>query len=469
MQRVALLIAIILSSMALPTPAQAEVHYYLEIGDTVKEQQAVRHWDELKQAHETLLGGLSYYPKTVYRGGKKDGVLIQAGPVAEKQEAHDICKQLFAADTPCFVIENLQEAPPKSVTTFSAFEEKQAQASSGFVLLPWLSARSEAEDVQQDKETGALDRLWAWLTGDEEAKVAGTVPEPVSVESHDLAKNDAQAEVEVAEAIRVPLTDAKPNRIVIGPDEDAPVVNELGLPAVETLVSSPVVTTSEVFRARRAPIGNPSAELVSDGAGWLIIAAFRNEEEASAAWNNVRTSIPEKAAGLRVRIVHPVASQYEAETTINVGPFASNDDAMAFCNSGVRRIDSSLVCNFSADENTRTAGNARHEREMLLAARRNALLSTSAGAGKRHHDQSSYWVEVIRAPNQMEALHAWEDLRTAHSDLFGERRSNVSRKANDEGDYVVRVGPIPQDSEARKLCHDLKDRDVPCHIVISSR
>lgn len=481
MQRILFLIAIMFSGMCimLSAPAFAGVHYYLEIGDQVSDQQAAQNWHQLSKAHESLLKGLWYYPKTIFTNGEKSGVRIQAGPVDSKQRAQTICKTLFAADTSCFIIEAMQDSPPESVVRLQQARQEAAEPvaveadQQGF--LPWLTGESSGKE----EEPGTFSRLWSWLTGEDQdddgrGAAPAIAPLPAAVESHDLG-NESEAEVEVAEAIRVPLSQAgsgnfTDNFIVVGPQsEAADMAGHAELPPVHALETSPVVTTAAISKARRAPIGNPSSELVSEGAGWLTIAAFHDEEEASAAWQRVHRAAPEKAAGLRVRIIRPFVSQYEAETTLNVGPFPSDEDAMAFCNQQVKTVDSGLVCDFTTDESSRVAASRRVSRRMLMAARRNAQLSTSAGRGEHHRDAKSYWVQVLSAPGQLQALHAWKNLRAAHPDLFSDTRSNVSRLSGQEGYYVVRVGPMAEDNEAKTLCHDLKTRKLDCNIVISSR
>jgi hypothetical protein len=349
--------------------AYAKGSYYLEIGNEVKAPQAEKNWHTLAHDYPELLKGLWYYPKAVYKAGARVGTRIQAGPIENKDEAQRICKKLFAKDTPCFVIESFQQAPPKGVQSLS---EKAAEpvrtiriVTDNSVPLPWLAGSTANTDSHEEKDDDGS--MWSWLVGDdkdEDIAVSMTQPAPVAVMARDLppAAGSSDGDVEVAEAIRVPLSAGvsepvmamhfpiEPEAKGIRPKEPAVTIEHKGpLPSVAMLDSSPIVTTAKIGSLRRAPVGNPSSDIVSKGAGWLNVASFRDESHASATWQRVRRAVPEKAAGLRVRIVRPFIHNKDNNTTLNVGPFASNGDAMDFCAAGIKPIDNSLNCQFSAE------------------------------------------------------------------------------------------------------------------------
>ncbi len=515
----------------------ASDQYYLEIGSESDEAQAAKTWQGLSTKYKSMLHGMQYYPKTVYQDGTGIGTRIQAGPVASKAQAQKICNKLFAAKTSCFVIEDLDKAPPQSVTSLSD-QAQQKQRSIQIVnrqpeIMPWLAEKNsqpqpvpvsesqktdndsdsmwswlpsidsdssdkktEAKQAQQPQQKSIdsdddSESMWSWLESDKnKQKPARRQPQanvnmetvhsestPPSIESKDIESQPVvlatskDGNVDVAEAIRVPLShDTKSQDVALpSPSAGAQLASDVqpktknGLPSTEILDASPVVTTAQISMMRQ---DSGVTEPTSNGAGWLNIASFHDEDQATQTWQQVRRTIPEKAAGLRVRIVRPFLNQQKDGTSLNVGPFASNSDAMDFCNSGVKAVNNQLNCRFSTQElagNTVNAhSNAYAARQMSAAAEKNNQLSSAAGrpAGK------SYWAEVITAKSQMEAVSSWDKLRKSQPEILSGKRSNIASSA---GNYVVRVGPMTQNEEAQSLCRDLKSHNVSCSIAVSSR
>jgi len=79
-----------------------------------------------------------------------------------------------------------------------------------------------------------------------------------------------------------------------------------------------------------------------------------------------------------------------------------------------------------------------------------------------------YWVQVVSASNQLEALHQWETMKTSNSDLLNGMRSSVSTSATDKSAYVVRVGPIVNNDDAIKFCTKLQGRGIECRVLLYS-
>jgi hypothetical protein len=513
-KKIVLAALIIGGAVLVHAPAYAEGKYYLEIGKEVSQEQAEKSWHALSAKYKSLLKGLWYYPKTSYENNMIKGTRIQAGPVDSKVSAQKICNKLFAADISCFVIEDMERAPPKTVASLAdKVEEKtrsirivtdapvviasreqipaDAKPKDDDSMWSWVPSISGDDDDKpkeverkpepaptknsKDKDEGSM---WSWvpsISGDDEQEkerpqdvvVQATESAPVSIESRDI-EGSSDGQVQVAEAIRVPLSqnenkfrdDVAPARTVMLGSASAP-RNEAGLPAAQLLSSNPVVTTPEVQKMRSGS---------NDGSGWLNISAFTDEGQAGAIWQRVRSKAPAETAGLRVRILRPLVTNKFAETSLNVGPFATNEDAMNFCSKSVKAVDSGLNCRFNHGEGLFTA--APTPAPSAYEARRE-MLSNSGGSAStmkmRHAPATQYWAEVLSSSNQMDILNAWEDLRTAHSDLFANKRSNVSRGGKNGSGYVVRVGPLASNQEASSLCSDLQSRDVSCTIVTSSR
>src|SRR4029077_19882305 len=108
-------------------PVLAAEHYYIELGGDAGDQDPKKAWDDLVEKHKRLLGNLHFYPKDVIHAGSKVGTRIQAGPIADKAKAQTICKRLFAAKVPCFVMEGLSAAPGMVMNLTEKASEKPAQ------------------------------------------------------------------------------------------------------------------------------------------------------------------------------------------------------------------------------------------------------------------------------------------------------------------------------------------------------
>jgi len=397
---IALLVA---ACVALPAAYSiaAEEEYYIELGGDVAKGDAAKEWQALAAKHKRLQH-LKFYPKAVIESGREVATRLQAGPIAGKGNAQKICTALFAQNIPCFVIEGVGAAPPTSVISM-AEKEKEASA------LPWQPAAEKPASAAVSEE-----KPLPWRSGN----------------------------VEVAEAIRVPLSDS------LMPSRPPVSVRTLAAPA-----SSRPAANAE------AADGNNS--------GWLNVEAFPDENSASAFWQHVRESVPEKAAGLRVRIVTPAVSRDQPQVTLNVGPFAGRNDAYAFCRDGIQAMDKNLHCRF---DTTETAGVAtsvtpRYQHGDAYAARRQAL-AVGRSAAFPALPGKLYWVQVLSAGSQLEALRAWEDLKTANQDILEGRRSSVSASLADKTRYVVRVGPLTGDDDAMSLCAALKVRGVDCQVLL---
>jgi hypothetical protein len=509
--------------------ALANSSYYLEIGKEVSQAQAEKNWHTLASKHKTLLKGLWYYPKTVLKDNNDALTLIQAGPVKDKATAQKICNTLFATDISSFVIEDLDRAPPSSVASLGKKMQEKTRTiqivSDSPAVLPWHDSQPREEMPESKKEDNESfwsflpsidsdnqepskptrqeyarqqnvrqeetsnddnDSMWSWLDSDdkedkktpavvESVTVSETEPAPVTVESRDLGGN-AEADVEVGEAIRVPLSEGRrdmaltdPSQNVASPTAPTYKTTTNGLPAADLLDHNPVVTTPEVQQMRLNMARTRDNAPAQSDSGWLDVSYFNSESEASQAWQRVRGHAADKASSLRVRIVRPLVSGTSSSTSMQIGPFASGRQAMDFCDANIRTLDSALNCRFSSEgAGVATANTAlpapsgRYEqRAQATKATGNAGLESAAGKSYAN----AYWVDVVTGKkNQGKALNAWEDLRTTHSDLFASKPSNLVQSESD-GKFVVRVGPLASNKEAFGLCNKLKKRDVNCMLV----
>jgi hypothetical protein len=290
--------------------------------------------------------------------------------------------------------------------------------------LPW-QASGDPVQPPQVKEASALP----WLSA------------PAPAEKR-------KAQVEVAEAIRVPLTDN------FDPNGSGKVTVKQ-LPELRPTFRKPV--------AENKPSGTPE-----DAKGWLTVDTFLNDDVALSFWQEVRSSLPKKDNSLRVRVLKPLMAKGDGRSSLSIGPFASNSEALAFCNT-IQAGERGLNCGFAGAQagggNIQVAGNTSRSvsRKRL---QENPYAQLAPAAGPDNVSGKQYWVQVLSAGNQMEALQQWESMKSSHSDLLGGMRNSVSPSSSNKGEYVVRVGPIAGNDEAIRFCTRLQERGIGCRVLL---
>lgn len=409
--RIALLAA--MTIIMPPAPVFAE-DYYIELGTDAGDMDAKKTWDELVGQHKQLLGGLSFYPKEVIQAGTTVGTRIQAGPIADKAKAQAVCKRLFAKKVPCFVMEGLSIAPGMVMNLTEKASEKPVTVTP----LPWIT---EVPPPGPDT-TSEISQL------------------PIA----ETPAANPEANVEVAEAIRVPLSNSEqlPQTVEAVPAAQAA---ELPPPVETVLPSVPVVETPP-----------PPPPVVKEIPGWLTVEAFASEDKASSFWQEVHTAAPEKTAPLEVKIVKPLVARGQPMASLIIGPFAGSKEAYDFCRDSIQAKDSGLLCRFEGDAAAAPVDPIVSQPVVLQSAADQPVAAQPA---------VMYWVQLISAPNQKEAMRQWELVRTGNQDILAGMHGSISAWPDDPNNYVVRVGPIDGQVNAAALCGQLRSRGINCRVL----
>lgn len=341
--------------------------YYIELGKEPTAETALKTWNSIHGTHKDLLKNLRYFPATVIQLDNTKLTRVLAGPMTDKKKAQKLCTKLFKKEVSCFVIEGLVN--PTSIETVGVAPE-----TAGAHVLPW--------QVQARPARPAASLPW-------------------------LGAPAAKAEVNVAEAIAVPLSSDK----------------------------------------RAMP----------RAAGWLNISSFVNEDAALTLWRRVRANAADATAGLRVRMVRPLESQGK-EMLLNVGPFANAQNAMDFCQKAILPADNALRCAFAESEATGGALQpvSAQERSAQYTSRRKPLAGNQSS-------ELVYWLKIVAAKTEFAAVQRWEKIRAEHADLLEGIKSDIVPGVNNVG-YVVKIGPLPSEDTAGALCQQLKSRKIACRI-----
>lgn len=362
--------------------AEDVTYYYLELGDEPDQQAAEAQWKKLSAAHKEVLGKLEFHPTIILRADRTLIVRVHAGPVDGKAAAQKKCLQLFARGAPCFVLEGGKH--PYSGGEAAALDD-----------LPW-----------------SPESLLPWLGGS-----MSSMP-------------GSQPEVEVAEAIRVPLQ-----------EEELPAQTQIN-PVFASAMPAPAVALRESKDVMR---------------GWIDVRPFKGEEDAAAFWQSVRKQAPAQAAGLRVRVTKPLAEQDTADIALNIGPFAGEQDALEFCRAGVAPVSGDVLCRFTRAE----PGLAHPLPGYTQEPAGQEKTAASPPAADPAAPKAGAWVQVVSASSESEAADGWEKLRTEQGDLLGGLQS-VTEEV--DGSYAVRVGPFGTNADAISLCIRLQQRGARCRV-----
>lgn len=445
--RVAIAAMLMVVAALLPATGYARNEYYIEVGADEKKD-AGEQWKLLVRNHKDLLGKLKYYPKQVMDGDTVIATRIQAGPFASKAKAQKTCTALFEKKIPCFVLEGLSDGPPPS--SVISLSDKMSPRTQKVVSLPWLAAEAPPPAPAPEEQSSWVPDMpdMPWDSDKKETKEAKPAEE----------KPAAGGKVEVAEAIRVPLSDS---------NEPAPLAVIHDQPVtVESLPQEEVKHHEDL---------EPPVPAATAASGWINIESFDDEDAATRFWQKVRKKSAAATSSLRVRIVRSLIGR-GSNAVLAVGPFAGQYEADSFCHDAIWELDNGLRCSFT--DKPQAASAPAPETQAAVASHSDAYAErrkqfrrpiNNPGASEPVVLSSRlYWLQVLTAPSEMEALQKWEQVRTDNSDLLEGMRSSVSASLTDKTSYVVRIGPMTDNGKAIALCDKLHERGVQCRVLLFS-
>lgn len=403
---------LVIASLA-SAPARAE-EFYVELGRATTETEAKSLWEGLQKQYPKILRRYGFFPNQILRPDGSFTYRVQAGPMKDKRESERVCRRLFRFQVSCFVIEGFDPNNAKTFDAKPAAADAPEPVVSTWDFLPWNQSSKPVPPAPAVKE---------------EAKPAMAAPveekKEVVAEPRKPAKKLAEAKVDVAEAIAVPVSDFG-NEVTVG---DAPAIMVADSPALEAQAAVEPAAVS----------------------GWLSIQPFLDEERAQSFWTGLKKSA---VRGLSQKIIHPLVSHDIPKVILAVGEFESEEKAMKFCRDYVDRSDY-LECQFSSQP-----PQAREEGESRGLLDR--VFGSSAAEGESY---SLYWAEVLAEKSQDKALEKWERIRTDNDDLLVDVRSQITTSVAQPGVYVVRIGPLKTKEKAEELCGALGKRKVACKTV----
>ncbi len=426
---------LMLTTSAVLIKAYAAETYYIEVGKPSSVEEVHEEWSNLTAKYKSLLGKLNFYPKaTVNQEGQTTNT-IQAGPIREKSRAQKICNKLFSNNTPCFVIEGIENKPPTMSIRVS-----QASTQQGDVIFPW-----HVNDVPQEQAVAPAPR--------EKGK-------------------KAEAKVDVAEAIAVPLSNHPDNTMIDNRPAPEPEIIEDEQPQQASLVRN--------FSQQ---------EFSSMESGALVVNGFSGEEQANSFWNYVNSEFPDMVNGLRVRIQRPLLASSRSAAQIRIYPFASGAAAQAFCSQAVNGFGIALECHYevsnaqapAASRNNSNMEDSESAHTNAYAQRRQSQQRRVPAGNARildvpRHESAIeiqelpeqgkiYWAQVAISESKSEANHRWADIKKKNASAVKGIDAKLSTSSSSYAKYSMRLGSFDSEEDANKLCDKLQSRGVDCLVV----
>lgn len=253
--------------------------------------------------------------------------------------------------------------------------------------------------------------------------------------------SSAEGNVEVAEAIPVPLTaDRAP--------PPSPASARL------TRVTSERIPFTQHAAARRVLY-------------WMQIGPFPDAPAALSCWQIVRQE-DGALEGLRAQTLRSYFYRGRVnKTMLRVGPLADAQLSERICGLARRCGAASLTCrNVSEMPNTAQTLPA----EASPSAGESADQPARAISGGTARSGNSFWVQLGSAPTYRQAAERWKSIQAEHASLLGRREALISAPAASGNNlarpaYRIRLGAFNARMEADLLCNRLAERQVSCLVV----
>lgn len=421
--------------------AYAADSYYIEIGKPSGVEEARAQWNDLSKKYKSMLGKLTFYPKSVIDEQGETNNIIQAGPITEKEKAQKICNKLFAKDIPCFVLEGIENSPPTMSIGIS--QASNATSSSGdYFSFPWKNVESAPQES-------------------------------------DRQNSSTEANVDVAQAIAVPLSSNSNDEEATKPEKKTP--------------AEPLLITENRASPKVAVKNFSTNEFRSRETGGLIIKKFPNEKSANKFWNYVNDKLPDLVDGLNVRIQRSLLANNSSGVQIKVYPFPNGEAAASFCAQAVNDFGEVLECHYDVSNAfVSNVARAPSETTSEISQRTNSyverrqLLKHGQPLQRRLPSQQAeiqesnssidiqelpeqsdkiFWAQVAIADNKDEANHRWEDIKKKNAALIKGISSKLTSSSSAYAKYSVRLGSFDNEDEANKLCDKLQLKGVDCLVV----
>lgn len=299
-----------------------------------------------------------------------------------------------------------------------------------------------------DEKPGFFGRLFGRTPAAAPAPAPATqtarAPKPV------MDEQVLQGDVEVAEAIRVPVSaqqEAKATQAKYEP-----------------------------VQAEAAAPGEEGALAVDDTEGlyWAQIKYFANRAGASNFFNNLAKQGVVNLAGARAHYNHPIANQPE-RTSLRVGPVTSLSEVRHLCGEAKRKGLRCLVIQDETPVKTQVADARRHPSPLEVVdagddvpdPKPQAKEEAPAEAGTQPASgMAVQWIVLGGFPDAQEAYEYWKVLQSNFTDLQSMKPVVTGALGSRESEkFELRTGPFETDVAADRICQKLSASGNACRIA----
>lgn len=324
-------------------------------------------------------------------------------------------------------------------TTTSAPPARTSQPPRPLVTLP-------REAVEEESERNSLPQLSTRMADSDAQTIVNESP----------TMTTPKPQVEVAEAIRVPLSIESPS-------------------AIETSPSFSSEPTSE----SQNPVRYYPSRAATRPSLWVQIGQFNDSFAAETFWSELGHSAPSLTHGLRFRSIKPYMSQQSSLTSARIGPMQAEDQVNTLCDYAMKQ---NLSCKIVRDMGNSVAARYTRERRQGLQRYRGnmgassstqtapGLLSTGSSAIQQPVSallpaSNQYWAQIGSYSNVMLAEEMWQNISEVHSDILAGHSHIISTPRYSSSTTPVtrlKVGPFASRLDAATLCEGLKARYINC-------
>lgn len=529
-------IIIMLALAAVPQFSYAQTStFLLQLATSDSRSAADKKWNDLKSKNTDVLGSLSPHVAEVsLPPDNKVSYRTQAGPIASRDQAENLCATLKGRGADCFVVEtalfmgstsvaaNASEELPVTnernsvpIRPLTTLPEPQPlpvmemptepPPSAAPESLPWTKrhpiAPIVATDTSVTESQSASQSTEDKIVPGREPKfldaqiVPMQAPSPVAVPTVPIQPHSSTP-IEVAAAPSPPALLPPPSQnpgffgriFGVSSPSPAPSAPPPPVPPPSSFTYNPATTMGNVkgnvnvAEAIRVPLttgkhgrkkpailhlppvyglgGSPSEN--GQKSYWTQLSYFYDEMDARSFYEEFRNAYPQFSQGIRVRITHPFSSRREGRVSLRIGPFATTKDSRVICTAAGGR---GLRCTIIRDLGSSSAASTKRVR---VAPASNYDNRARQSSNETAQNRILYWAQLGTYSSASEAWDDWATLKANNKKLLKRVKARVSTprmSSSLSSLYRLRTGPFASETQAEAFCTQLEAIGSNCIVL----
>ncbi|MFO1241924.1 MAG: SPOR domain-containing protein [Rickettsiales bacterium] len=490
----------------------------VQLGTFKSDAEATTQWNKLTKDFPDLFEPLTYSPTEITL--PPDDFVYhrnQAGPIATRSEAEELCSKLLAKNYECYVVETAMFTAPieqakvplkkddaKEPVPESLASGAEQEASDDKGIYSYINTMpAPLTPMEQSAGSSASEELPAPV---DEAKLeTPPAPPPPAPKPEPKKKSSSwfpwgDSDEEESKEASAPMPPPPPPAEPAPPSPPAMPVVQPAPPAppapAETMVPMvPEATTDraqvQVGEAIPVPLSAPQApvarmgrpgvnaprqtvflgypsQLMRGSSLWAEISYFKTEQDALGYWGTLRSRDAELPNGLRLRVTRPFlkVGSNANRLSLRVGPFNTVASVRRLCSHtrpeglncrAIKDLGSSV--NSSMLARRESSGQTRQR----LQQSRQYIKPSTAGFGSG----GVYWLQLGSFMAPQAAQDKWQELSATYQSVLAHTSHQIYVPSRTSGAtlYRLRAGPYVSAGEAVSTCEMLKSRGGICAVV----